>query len=502
MASGYVGADRRQPLSAEIPLVLRRRVCRATWVAVVLCCVLAAMCAAWAPALEAGLRSDARTCAAALFMIAGTLRMARWRLTGEAPVAFSASAMIVLGGCTSLLGVLGPALQSADRLPSAPAVKIVILAAVFGLLVAGRRCPPVRAGLRPIVLTLSCIGGCALVLLALAVAPVPDGRVMDSATVWMVAECCAAWIWAVLAAMTCRWGRRSARPTVCWSGAAMCLMAASEALRGISIVVPGSLLTQAAGFALIAASLVAVAAATELCEIYAANGTRQLSLAGGLDAAARQLRLAEQQQLERLHDARSAVVGVLGASQLLSEPAAAAGQQRLHQLMVAELDRLNRVLDPDQAEPIEDFRLDDALEPVLLAHRLSGGRLAVADLDLRVRGRRTATATVLANLLSNARLHAPGAAVRVAARRTGAAVTITVDDEGAGMPAAELDRVLRRGQRGSEVRAAGSGLGLYTASLAMAGQHGSLRLAASPAGGVRVVLTLPAAAAHQELRAC
>ncbi len=476
--------------------------CLAACSAVVLCCVLAAGCARWAPAIEVVLGSDARGCAAALFMIAGTLRMARWRLTGEAPLAYSAAALIVLGGCTTLLGFFGPLLQS-STMPSAPAVKIVILAPVFGLILAGRRSPSVRSGIRPIALTLNCLIGCSAALLVLALAPLPDGRVMDSAPFWMVAECCAAWIWALLAMVTCRWGRASGKPTVCWSGAAMCLMAVSEALRGISIVVPGSLLTAAAGLALVAAGLTVVAAATELCEIYAATGTRQLSLSGGLDAAARQLRLAEQRQLERLHDARSAVVGVLGASELLSGPAAAAGQQRLHQLMVAELDRLNRVLDPDQAEPIETFRLGDALEPVLLGHRLSGGRLETSNLSLQVRARRTATATVLANLLSNARLHAPGASVRVAARWTGALVTITVDDDGPGMPATELDRLLQRGQRGNDARAAGSGLGLYTASLAMAGQHGSLQLAGSPGGGVRVVLTLPAAAVmSQELQAC
>ena len=84
-------------------------------------------------------------------------------------------------------------------------------------------------------------------------------------------------------------------------------------------------------------------------------------------------------------------------------------------------------------------------------------------------------------------------------------MTITVDDDGPGLPVLELDRVLQRGRRGSAVRAAGSGLGLYTASLAMTGQGGSLRLAQSPSGGVRVLLELPAAIGsvpRQELRAC
>ena len=84
--------------------------------------------------------------------------------------------------------------------------------------------------------------------------------------------------------------------------------------------------------------------------------------------------------------------------------------------MVAELTRLNQVLDPDQADPIEDFWLGSVLEPVLLGHRLSGARVDTANLELAVRGRPNATATVLANLLSNARLHAPGCRVWVAAR--------------------------------------------------------------------------------------
>jgi signal transduction histidine kinase len=282
-----------------------------------------------------------------------------------------------------------------------------------------------------------------------------------------------------------------------WSASAMTLLAVAEVLRAADSVVPGSLLLQTAGFTVIAAALLVASAATELCEIYASQGTRELSLFGGLSAATRKLHLVEQEQSERLHDARSAILGVLGASHLLTEPAIAAGQEALHRLMLAELSRLSCVLDPEQPDPIEVFVLAEALEPVLTAHRLEGAELHASGLEVGVRARRSATATVLANVLGNARLHAAGSLVWLGASVRNGIVTITVDDDGSGISAAELNRLGRRGQRGSEVRAPGSGLGLFTSIRAMADQGGLLSLGPSAYGGLQVRLELPAAAAAE-----
>lgn len=106
----------------------------------------------------------------------------------------------------------------------------------------------------------------------------------------------------------------------------------------------------------------------------------------------------------------------------------------------------------------------------------------------------------LRNLISNALRHGGGTA-RVAMARRGDSVTITVEDDGPGIPAAAVDRMLEPFTRGEPSRnrgTGGAGLGL-TLARAIAEQHGGgLRLhnRTGPDGstaGLTASLTLPAA---------
>ena len=79
-------------------------------------------------------------------------------------------------------------------------------------------------------------------------------------------------------------------------------------------------------------------------------------------------------------------------------------------------------------------------------------------------------------------------------------VTLEVADTGPGMPPEELARAFEFGFRGElarRLRAPGLGAGLWVCRELAARNGGSLRLAAEPAGGVRAMLTLPAAAGRQ-----
>jgi signal transduction histidine kinase len=71
-------------------------------------------------------------------------------------------------------------------------------------------------------------------------------------------------------------------------------------------------------------------------------------------------------------------------------------------------------------------------------------------------------------------------------------VAIDVDDDGSGLEPAMRDAVLRRGVRADE-RAPGSGLGLAIVRDLAAAYGGTIALDASPNGGLRARLTLPAA---------
>jgi signal transduction histidine kinase len=494
-SDGYVGIDRRQPVSTRSYPIVQARLFSAAGSAVVLWCVLVAFAARFWPGLELQLANDARGCAGAVFLCGGAMRMARWRLTGEAAVGFWAAALVVLGGCWTMLGFLGPDLQPGARLSDAPAATVVIAAPVFGLLVAGLCTPPVRASLRPVMLAAGCIAGCTAVLVAVAAGRPANAAGLYAPTVWTGLECVVAVGWATIG--ICAWRRASAagRPTGRWAAGALYLMAIGAGLRAVSLLVAGSLFAAANGLQLVAASVALTAAAVELCEAYAAQGVRALLLSSGLDQAYRQLRMLKQDHLERLHDARSAVVGVIGASHLLSSVTGDDAVAGLQAMMAAELNRLNQVLDPEVVDPLEQFWLDEALEAVLLGHRLAGWPVQTESLHLPVLGRRRVTATVIANLLANVRMHAPGATARLSAQCSDGVVTTLVDDDGPGIPLSQRLRVLQRSERGPQVRAPGSGLGLYTASVAMAKQDGALSLDESPAGGLRVMLSLPEPAA-------
>ncbi len=99
---------------------------------------------------------------------------------------------------------------------------------------------------------------------------------------------------------------------------------------------------------------------------------------------------------------------------------------------------------------------------------------------------------MLENLLENAALHGRAdGSVTVTVDGAGEGATITVDDDGAGIPEAERDRMLERFTRGDGARHPGTGLGLAIAAAQATRCGGSLELAESPAGGLRVKVGLP-----------
>jgi signal transduction histidine kinase len=87
------------------------------------------------------------------------------------------------------------------------------------------------------------------------------------------------------------------------------------------------------------------------------------------------------------------------------------------------------------------------------------------------------------------------AKVRVRAEALGAErLRLTIDDDGEGLPAGLREEVLRRGSRLDE-SAPGSGLGLSIVHELARAYRGSLKLADSPLGGLRLALELPRAEA-------
>lgn len=96
------------------------------------------------------------------------------------------------------------------------------------------------------------------------------------------------------------------------------------------------------------------------------------------------------------------------------------------------------------------------------------------------------------NLLDNAALHGrPQGLVRVEVHAAAQPhrVTITVVDDGPGIPEHDRDLVLQRFARGSATSAPGTGLGLAIVQQQATLHHGSLQLSAGDHGGLRVDLS-------------
>ncbi len=112
--------------------------------------------------------------------------------------------------------------------------------------------------------------------------------------------------------------------------------------------------------------------------------------------------------------------------------------------------------------------------------------------DLAFQGEKQDFLEVVGNVMENAGKWSKGK-IRVVAAPTGEArMSVTVDDDGPGLPPEERAQALKRGQRLDE-NAPGSGLGLSIVDELARAYGGSVQLGESPLGGLRVTLDLPRA---------
>ena len=116
--------------------------------------------------------------------------------------------------------------------------------------------------------------------------------------------------------------------------------------------------------------------------------------------------------------------------------------------------------------------------------------------SLTVDGDRDSLYRVLANLLTNAEVHAPGAEVTVRLAVVDGQGTITVTDDGPGMPEHVAENAFDRFYRGSPTSDSGTrttGLGLSIAAGIVKAHGGTIDLSTSQGGGTAVTISLPLA---------
>jgi len=206
------------------------------------------------------------------------------------------------------------------------------------------------------------------------------------------------------------------------------------------------------------------------------------------------------------HELRTPLTSILTNLELLEadlqgedrEIASAAlrSSQRMRRL-VADLLLLARA-DAGRQTPHEPVNLASVVReaaaevaPTAVDHDLS---VDADDAGLTVEGSPDELHRLAVNLIGNAVSHTPtGTSVNAAVRRDGAAVTLTVEDDGPGVPPALRERIFDRFVRGNgdSGSRSGSGLGLAIVKAVADSHGGSVHLESPAGGGARFVVTLP-----------
>ena len=220
------------------------------------------------------------------------------------------------------------------------------------------------------------------------------------------------------------------------------------------------------------------------------------------------------------HEIRTPAAIIRASAEVLErEDLVTAGGRPLVADMVAEADRLGRLVDDllaldasDRGTLTLDRRPTDlvalaaetaararplaiergvAVEGPAAAEGPAAGQPLVADVDS------DRLIQVLLVLLDNATRHAPsGTAVTVGVVRVGSSIEINVDDRGPGVPREAREAIFEPFARlpgGGKARGSGSGLGLTIARRIVELHGGSIGVTDAPSGGARFTIALPQA---------
>lgn len=208
------------------------------------------------------------------------------------------------------------------------------------------------------------------------------------------------------------------------------------------------------------------------------------------------------------HDLRTPLATIKVASSTLLDPTravSASDAQELHSLIDVQTDRLTRLV----TSLLDMTRLEAGVLKVdqspwgvldLVGEAVAGLRPSLGDRRVNIDIPEDLPAVsvdhmligqVLTNLLDNAHRHGPsGTPITVRAHDDGGDVTITVGDEGPGIPAGDRQSVFESFVRFDTGGRAGLGLALAKTFVEACGGH--IWVDAAPSGGARFAFTLPA----------
>jgi len=291
-----------------------------------------------------------RDSSAGLLVLAGTVLIVGWALTGRAARALDGCAFLLVGG--GVLALAGPwgALLHGDETTvlTSPGARLAIGLPALVLLVRSRRVGPVDSSIHPLH-SLASVAACALVVLGVEAVLRLHGQV-DDPVLWMtaLAVLAAAWIGVGLQRFTTSPGDGSIAgghvlggALVAWGvGDSMLAVALGN---GVGWAVVG------AAFQLVGAAVVAWLAVSWLLRVLSHDGNRNLRLLG--DLAEVTTVLADEQSFRRRlqHDASNVVAAIRVASVTLERHAERLDpevQDQLRKTVGDEFARLQLLLNP------------------------------------------------------------------------------------------------------------------------------------------------------------
>jgi signal transduction histidine kinase len=205
------------------------------------------------------------------------------------------------------------------------------------------------------------------------------------------------------------------------------------------------------------------------------------------------------------HELRSPLAGIRQAAEVARAHPGALPEGELAEAVLEETGRMERLVEQlllltrtggAGMRQRQDVDIDDLA--LAEARRVRRAGLTVDSSGVgagRVRGDLTALAQVVRNLADNAARHANSDVVVGVRGGDDGWVTLVVEDDGAGIPESERERVFERFVRLDEARdrdAGGSGLGLAIVREIVTAHGGSVTVSTSALGGARFVVRLPA----------
>ncbi|MBW3086737.1 Adaptive-response sensory-kinase SasA [Austwickia sp. TVS 96-490-7B] len=206
------------------------------------------------------------------------------------------------------------------------------------------------------------------------------------------------------------------------------------------------------------------------------------------------------------HELRSPLASLRTAVQLAADPAMSTDLPEVLAVMDTESARLQRLVDDlltlskaDDAGVVpvrfRDVDLDDVVAGEVRRLSVTGTVTVRSTLrPVRIRGDELHMSRVVRNLLDNA-VRAATSTVTVTLTHVGTTAQIIIDDDGAGVPPDQRQRIFERFVRLDADRSrhtGGSGLGLSIVTEIVRAHGGSVRVEDAPGGGARFVVEVPA----------